>query len=223
MGEEIYVAGTIDETPAELERVITQTALAVSALSSTQSGGEVEGPEQMEQGSLPEPRSAVGCALLIDQKRERDTRFFAKGAGVLHVSQPNGRYSRARLPDRAFVLAQLRDMLPAEDSSIVAKKNNHGRRRVPERSQSDLISVGIGQGDIGERRSQGFRHNRIMGLSCRRWQATLIFLCGSSDRATQRHEAVLRTSAAAPLVIVLPAKKRSEYRLPRWRRAAFPD
>jgi hypothetical protein len=42
------------------------------------------------------------------------------------------------------MIAQLRDMLTAEDSSIMAEKNDHRRPTGPERAKSLGLSVDIG-------------------------------------------------------------------------------
>jgi hypothetical protein len=57
-----------------------------------------------------------------------------------------------------LVFAQLRDVLTAEDSAIVAKKNHRGRRRFPKRAQADFAAVGIGQNDIRERCTERVGH-----------------------------------------------------------------
>jgi hypothetical protein len=46
-----------------------------------------------------------------------------------------------------MVVAQLRDMLAAEDSSVVAKKNDNSRILLPQSAQTDLLAVWIGEND----------------------------------------------------------------------------
>lgn len=49
-----------------------------------------------------------------------------------------------------FVLAQLRDVLPAEDSAVMTKEHNHFRIALPERTQAHLIAPRIREHDAGE-------------------------------------------------------------------------
>ena len=53
------------------------------------------------------------------------------------------------------MLAQLRDVLAAEDSSIVAKEYDHGGTVSPERTKLDLLPVDIRQHNIGKPRTVG--------------------------------------------------------------------
>jgi hypothetical protein len=48
------------------------------------------------------------------------------------------------------VFAQLRDVLAAEDSAIVAKENNDGRVAFPEGAEANLLAMGVGKNDIRE-------------------------------------------------------------------------
>jgi hypothetical protein len=48
------------------------------------------------------------------------------------------------------VAAQLRDMLAAEDSSVVAKKDDHSGPVGPERAEAHELSQRIGQNDFRE-------------------------------------------------------------------------
>jgi hypothetical protein len=57
------------------------------------------------------------------------------------------------------VLAQLRDVLAAEDSAVVAKKDEDGGIGFPERAQADGFAEGIGERDIGELPAEGFGHD----------------------------------------------------------------
>jgi hypothetical protein len=52
--------------------------------------------------------------------------------------------------------AQLRDVLAAEDSAIVAKKYDDGRRLLPKRTEANFVAVRIRQDDAGERFAELF-------------------------------------------------------------------
>ncbi len=78
-----------------------------------------------------QPRGAVCAAILVDQKRKRDSRFVAKQARVVAVSQPHGGEAAAGRSKFPLALAQLRNMLAAEDSAVVAKKHDGGGLLLP--------------------------------------------------------------------------------------------
>lgn len=66
-------------------------------------------------------------------------------ARILLVPKTHGGEACAGLLEAALVLAQLRDVLPAEDSTVVPKENDHGLGSFPEGAQADGVSAGVGQ------------------------------------------------------------------------------
>jgi hypothetical protein len=49
-----------------------------------------------------------------------------------------------------LVFAQLRDVLAAENSSVVPEKNQYRRLRGPQRTETKLLSLAIGKDDLRE-------------------------------------------------------------------------
>ena len=74
----------------------------------------------------------VGQAFLVNEQRKVDSGLFTKESGVICVSQTNSGQRCTRVSEFVFVFAQLRDVLTAEDSSVVTKENNHSRTSFPE-------------------------------------------------------------------------------------------
>jgi hypothetical protein len=130
--EEVFISGGKDKAAAELHRIFSQAMLLVSGGLSPASGLHVVSTQQVEQGSVPQANSFVGLAFVIDQKRELDTGFFAKEFGVARVAQSNGGQVGALPLELFFEFAQLRDMLSAEDSTVVAKEYQHGWSALPQ-------------------------------------------------------------------------------------------
>jgi len=116
--------------------------------------------QQMEQGSVAQPNSFVGLAFVIDQKRELDAGFFSEEFGVARVAQSHGGEMRALLLELFFECAQLRDMLSAEDSTVVAKEDQHRRATLPQRPEARGISVDVWERDSGQLAAERFRHAR---------------------------------------------------------------
>ncbi len=117
--------------------------LFVSGGLSATSGLHVVPTQQMEQGSVAQANSFVGLAFVIDQKRELDAVFFAKEFGVARVAQANRGQVGAFPLELFFEFAQLRDMLSAEDSTIVAKEDQHGWSALPQRTETHSVTVDI--------------------------------------------------------------------------------
>ena len=67
----------------------------------------------------------------------------------MEIAEADRRDIRATRFDFGLALAQLRDVLTAENSAVVAKENNDGRLRLPQRAETDGTLVGIGESDFG--------------------------------------------------------------------------
>jgi hypothetical protein len=74
----------------------------------------------------------VGLPLFIDQQWKLDASLLTEQRGVTRISQTDGYQLSALGLKRGLVFTQLRDMLAAEDSAVVAKENDHGRIQLPE-------------------------------------------------------------------------------------------
>jgi len=104
----------------------------------------------MKERAVPETRSTICLPLGINQKWECDSSLLAKYLGVLCVTQTDGGQPSAFIAECLFVVAQLRDVLAAEDSSIVAKEGDHCGVIRPERAESDRPSFRVGQDNSRE-------------------------------------------------------------------------
>lgn len=69
-----------------------------------------------------------------------------------------------------LMFAQLRDVLAAEDSTVVAKEDDHGRPLGPQRSKLDRVAVGIRQRDGSKTGADGIGH----GAAIFRWTKTCV-------------------------------------------------
>jgi hypothetical protein len=72
------------------------------------------------------------------------------------------------------VFAQLRDVLAAKDSAIVAKKNNDCRIVLPQRAQANLLAQGVRENDVGELLAERFRHDGPSLKECD-WYVKAVF------------------------------------------------
>ena len=58
-----------------------------------------------------------------------------------------------------LVIAQLRDVLAAEDSAVVAKEDEDDGILFPEGAEADLLAEGVGESDAGETLAEGVGHD----------------------------------------------------------------
>ena len=92
---------------------------------------------------MAQPNSFVGFALVIDEKRELDASFLAEELGIAVITQPDDSQMSAFLLEFGFKFAQLRDMLSAEDSTVMTKKDHHGRSTLPQGAEPRRLAIGV--------------------------------------------------------------------------------
>lgn len=88
--------------------------------------------QKVQQRSMAQPNSLVRFALVVDQQWKLDTSFLAEELRIAGIAQADHDEMSAFLLKLSFKFAQLRDMLSAEDSTVVTKKDHHSRSRFPQ-------------------------------------------------------------------------------------------
>jgi hypothetical protein len=130
--EEIFVPGRKHKAAAKLQRIFSQAMLLMSCGLGASAGLQVISTKQVEKGSVAQANCLVGFAFVVDQEWELDSGFFTEEFGVAGVAQSDSGQAGALPLEFFFEFAQLRDMLSAEDSTIVAKKDQDGRSALPQ-------------------------------------------------------------------------------------------
>jgi hypothetical protein len=130
--EEIFVSRCKHKTAAKLHRIFSQAMLFMSGGLSATAGLHIIAAQQMKQGSMAQANGLVGFAFVVDQQWELDSGFFTEETGVAGIAQSDSSQAGAFPLEFFFEFAQLRDMLSAEDSTVVAKKDQHGRSALPQ-------------------------------------------------------------------------------------------
>jgi len=97
----------------------------------------------------------------VNQEGKHDTGLLAKEAGIIQVAQADGRQCGSRFLELVFVLAQLRDVLAAEDSTVVAQEHDDAWACLPQGAEANLIATGFGQYHIGELRAERIGHGLV--------------------------------------------------------------
>jgi hypothetical protein len=165
MSEAVGIARTENETSAKLERILPELVLPVTRGAGAIARQFIVGAKNVQKGSASKFGRAIGLALGVDEKRKADAGVRAKELGVMHIAQANGRELDALGTKLLFAFAQLRDVFAAEDSAVVAKKNDHGGVAFPKGSQANGVAGGIGQGDGRKTRAQCARHGAPFSAS----------------------------------------------------------
>jgi hypothetical protein len=147
---QVHVSRAKYERSSELERIAAQPALPVTLAAGSSPGFGIKAAEDVQKIGGAKTRGAVCLPLLIDQQREPDAGLLAKLAGVVAVPEPYCRDARTCCPERLLALAQLRDVLAAENSSVVPEKCDHSRPGFPEGTKPDIVPVNIGKRNIRE-------------------------------------------------------------------------
>ena len=102
----------------------------------------------------------VGLALFVNEQGEVDCGFVPEDARIVAVAEADGREGSTFVQEGLLVFAQLRDVLAAKNSSIVAKKHDDGRLPLPQRSEANLLAESVGKNDGCEATAESFRHGR---------------------------------------------------------------
>ena len=124
MRKAIHITGTKDKTSAQLKRIFPQFVLRMSASLGAVPRGGVVLPKNVEQVCALQFQRLIGLTLVVHQQRKGYARLFTECSGVSAVAQSHRRQRGSALTKRLFVGAQLRDVLSAENSTVVPQENN---------------------------------------------------------------------------------------------------
>jgi hypothetical protein len=158
MDKEIFIPRRKHKTAAKLHRIFSQAMLLMSGGLGAAAGLQVISTKQVKQGSVAQANGLVGFAFVVDQQWELDSGFFTEESGVAGIAQSNSSQAGAFPLELFFEFAQLRDMLSAEDSTVVAKKDQYGRSALPQRTEARRLAVEIRERDCRQLAAERFRH-----------------------------------------------------------------
>jgi hypothetical protein len=159
VGEAVDIARAEDESATQLEGIGAELVLVVAGGAGALAAFEIVASEQMENVGGFEIGDFVGLAVLVDEQGEVDAGFLLEDASVVGVAEADGGEGGVFFAEGLLVLAQLRDVLAAEDSAVVPKKDEDGGIRFPERAEADGFAGGVGKRDIGELLAECFGHD----------------------------------------------------------------
>jgi hypothetical protein len=142
--ETIHIPRPENKTRAELKRILAEFVLVVSRRIGAFSGDGILASQQMKQRGLLQFSCAISFHLRIHKKGKCDACLFAENPRIAQITQPDRREICAARLDFLLVLAQLRDVLAAKHSAVVAQKNDHRRPIGPNRAESHGPLTNIG-------------------------------------------------------------------------------
>jgi len=116
------------------------------------------------------------------------------------ISQTDGGKRSTFLSEGRLAFAQLRDMLAAEDSSVVPKEDDHGRTVGPQRTESKFAPVGIGEHDLCQFAAERLLH----GSSILRSVYSAVKPC---THPAEKSASTFHGQRIALLLIDLPAER----------------
>ncbi len=150
MREAVDIARSEDKTSSKLKRMLSRFVLAMAGCPSACSRCGVVAAKQMQQVRGFQSRGSISQPLLVDQQGKRDPRFLAEKSRVLAVPQSDGGQPGpgSLFLEGFLVLAQLRDMLTAENSAIVSQKYDDRRTARPQRPENYFPSIAIWKSDL---------------------------------------------------------------------------
>jgi hypothetical protein len=155
----IDVAGAKYETSAELKRIFPEFVLMVAGVMRSFSCFCVIAAQEMQEIGRLQFRCAIGLTLFVYEERESNSCFLAKFARINSITEPNCSQNCSFVSKGLFVFAQLRDVLTAKDSAVVAQENHDGRSFIPQGSETRLAVVAIRKRDKGELIAEGSFHD----------------------------------------------------------------
>ena len=158
MDEILFATGAKNETAAELQWVFAQPSLAMSGELGAFARNHIVFAKQMKKAGLFQFEGAIGFATLVDQQRKLDSSFFAEGLCILRITQAYCGQVCSLVKKRRLKFAQLRNVLAAEDSTIMTQEDQHHWLLGPQRAESNRMAIAIGQADICQTAAIGVIH-----------------------------------------------------------------
>jgi hypothetical protein len=158
VGKAIDVARSEDEAAAELQGIAAEFVLLMAGGAGVLAALEIVTADEVQDIGRGQVGGGVSLTLSVDQQREIDVRFLAEDAGVIGVAETDGCEGGAFVAKGLLMFAQLRDVLAAEDSAVMAKKGDHGGLVLPQRTETDFAAVCIRKHDVCKPRAESFAH-----------------------------------------------------------------
>jgi hypothetical protein len=131
VGEVIDIPRAKNEAAPQLKGMQSQMVLTVAGRTGVLATLKIIATKNVKQGGDAQVRDGVRLAMYVDKQRKVDSCFFLENASIIAVAKADGREGSSFVEKRLLLFAQLRDVLTAKNSSVVAKKNEDHRLALP--------------------------------------------------------------------------------------------
>ena len=131
MGEAVHIARSEDKTAAQLEWIPPELVLRMTGGFGAGARFGIVASQQVKQVRALEFHGGIGFAIFVNKQWEGNSCLLAKSAGIDAVPKPHRGEVRSAVAESLLVRAQLRDVLTAKDSTVMAQENNHRRLSDP--------------------------------------------------------------------------------------------
>lgn len=131
MRKPVHISRPKHKTPPQLERIPPQLVLLMPLGLRLRARSEIVSPQQMKNVRRLQFQCVVRLFPFVNQKRKRNSRLLPERLGILRIAQTYRCQRRSLRSKFRFLRAQLRDVLPAENSTVVPQKHHHRRLRRP--------------------------------------------------------------------------------------------
>jgi hypothetical protein len=162
VGETIDISGGENEAAAELEGILAKFVLLMAGGAGALAALKIVAAKKVKQIAGRQVGDGIRLALFIYEQRKSDAGFFTEKAGVVAVAKADGGERSAPVEKGLLVFAQLRDVLAAKDSAVVAKKNDDGGFALPQRTKADFPVVGVGENDVCKLLTESLPHGETI-------------------------------------------------------------
>lgn len=120
MHEAIHVSRTEHKAAAQLKWVSLYSVLAMPGSLGARTCSRVIAAEKVKDARTLQLHGTIRLAILVNEQRKVDSGFLAKFARKVSVAQADSGQRCAFVSDLLGVGAQLRDVLAAKDSPVMA-------------------------------------------------------------------------------------------------------
>jgi len=158
MGEAIDISWCEDEAAAELKGIHPKLVLMMPGRPGAIAALEIVAASHVQQIRRAQISDGISLAILVNEQGKSDSRFFAENPCIVAVAQADGSEGSALIQEGLLVFAQLRDVLAAKNSAIVAEKNDDCRLALPQRTQTDFSAIGVRENDVCQLPAESFLH-----------------------------------------------------------------
>jgi imidazolonepropionase-like amidohydrolase len=180
MRKAVHVPRPKHKTPSQLKWIPAQLVLTMPLGSSPFARGGIVPSQQVQNICRPQFNRFVRLFLLINQKWKCDSRLFSKHFRILRIPKTHRRQCRSFRPKLLLKCAQLRDVLPAEDSTIVPQEHHDRGLRRPKRTKPPFPPIRIRQ------------HNHRQSAAQRSFHGSSLRKCLETKTTPKAYIAIMR-------------------------------